>query len=80
MTAETKVPVTMRALIARINRKLAHDYLAMRRCRSSSRWYYDLGDFYVVDNLHNNIEAVSIDPVEYGRELGVLQPFEEVAA
>ncbi len=80
MATTRKVPVTRRALIARTNRRLAHDDQALRACRSGSRWWRDLGDLYVVDTARNIIRHVSVDPVEFGSELGVLQPFEELAA
>ncbi|WP_316205267.1 hypothetical protein [Bradyrhizobium sp. SZCCHNS3004] len=73
---ERKVPVTMRALLARINRRLARDDQALRSCRSDSRWWRDLGDHYVVDVNRNIIQDTFVDPVIYGSELGVMQPFE----
>ncbi|WP_434888735.1 hypothetical protein [Bradyrhizobium sp. HKCCYLS2038] len=78
MTAEKQVPVTMRALIARINRKLAPDWKALRHCRKDSRWLDAYGEYFVVDLRRNQADRAFIDPVEYGAELGVLQPFEEV--
>ncbi len=80
MATTQKVPLTRRALIARINRRLKHDDQALRCCRSNSRWWRELGDFYIVDINRNIINDVSVDPTEFGRELGVLHPFEEVGA
>lgn len=71
-----KFPVTMRALIQRINRKLG-TYEQVRKSRSSGA-KYDLGDFYIIDHNRNFITATHVDPEELGRELGVLRPFETV--
>jgi hypothetical protein len=64
--------VTERALIARINRKLAHDGERMRRARG------DLGDFYIVDRRTRALIASSCTPEGVGRELGVLRHGETV--
>ncbi|MGY8631848.1 hypothetical protein RAD15_05030 [Bradyrhizobium sp. 14AA] len=72
-----KVPIT-RALILRINRKLKLEQQRMRSCRRSSRWWGDLGNFYVVDLNRNAILGSHIDPETYGRELGVVHAFEKV--
>jgi hypothetical protein len=74
-TKATGVPVTMRALMARIGRKLARRNEWLRATRGD-RWRGDLGDYFTVGadgivDTHVNLE-------ELGRELGVLQPFERV--
>lgn len=68
--------ITQKALISRINRKLAHIGELLRRARGE-RWRQDLGDFYVTDE-NNCVTSKNIDPEEWGRELGVLLPNEHV--
>ena len=71
-----KVPVSMRALLARINRKLRPDQEAIRKNRGA--WSTDIGEYYVLNWNHNRIENSHADPVAIGRELGCLQKWEEV--
>lgn len=47
-------------------------------CRRSSRWWHDLGDFYVVDLGQNATVDGHVDPAAHGRELGVIEAFEQV--
>jgi hypothetical protein len=74
-----KFPVTTRAVVQRINRKLKPERRRLYACRRNSRWWRDLGDFYVTDIYRNTIVDTRVDPETYGRRLGVLQPFEKVA-
>jgi hypothetical protein len=74
----TKVPVTERALLQRINRKLAPEWQAVRKLRGDSH-VHDLGRFYGLDTYRNTIEATHIDLEAWGRELGVLAPYEALA-
>jgi hypothetical protein len=75
----TKLPVERRALIGRINRKL-RDFGQAGRVLKPTRGNRAkvLGDYYILDlntksiiEDHLNLEAVA-------RQLGVLQPFEEI--
>jgi hypothetical protein len=50
-----KVPVTTRALVQRINRKLRPEYRHLHACRRNSRWWHDLGDYYVTCTYRNQI-------------------------
>jgi hypothetical protein len=70
-------PISLRALIARINRKLAHEEQALKKLRSE-RWFNDLGNYYVVDLNRNAIMRTHVDPQELGRDLGVLNKWESV--
>lgn len=72
-----KVPVTMRALIQRINRRLTKDEEHLKSIRGE-RFRHELGDYYIVDLNRNAIVAKQVDPEELGRTLGVLRPFERV--
>lgn len=75
--ARSKVPVTMRALIARINRKLKPDLEALKISRSE-RLRFDVGQYYIIDYRLNAIQHHNVDPEALGRELGCLQRWEEV--
>ena len=63
--------ITMKALIARINRQLTKDSMLLRKTRGE-RAKLDLGEFYVHDYSYNIPNECHVDPEEYGRELGVL--------
>jgi hypothetical protein len=79
MMARTKVPITMKAIVQRINRKLKADDEALKKTRGT-RAYLDLGDWYVLNVNRNWISAHHVDPEELGRELGVPQEWEVLVA
>ena len=72
-----KVPITVRALIQRINRKLKPDNQQLKVTRGQ-RWRSNLGDYYIVDTYRNNIVNSGIDPESYGRKLGCIEAYETV--
>jgi hypothetical protein len=76
-----KAPVAMRALIARINRKLGPQDMQLKTARGW-RVRSDVGNFYVVNTRINGIvyRYKDCDPVEVARDLGVLKPYERVVA
>jgi hypothetical protein len=74
-----KLKVSERALFARINRKIHDDDLMLRRCRASSRDYHNLGDFYLVNWRINGVAGYHVDLETYGREVGALKDYEELA-
>lgn len=65
-------PVSEAAIIRRINRKLAHETQSLHRCRPGSRWWSDLGDYYIVDDARNAIVATHVSLEDTARELGIL--------
>jgi len=71
------VTITEKALIGRINRKLAHDGEQLCRGRSYAA-VQELG-WYIVNVQRNTIEAQRCVLLELGRELGVLADHEELA-
>ena len=75
---EQRVPVSERALIARINRKLRADDEMLKTTRSK-RAEFDLGRYYVIDVRGPNIVHDHIDLEDYGRELEVLKPYEALS-
>ena len=40
--------LTRRAVERRVSRRLAHEGLILRKCSPRSRWYGDLGDYYLM--------------------------------
>jgi hypothetical protein len=75
-TTGKKVRVSLRALIQRINRQLAKEDEKLCKARV---WNTDTGDYYVVDLNRNVIVGQHVDPEVWGRELGVLHPWEVLA-
>jgi len=78
MTQQTnlKAPVTERALLQRVNRRLAKSGGVLRKALSPE----PLGAFFVVDTNRNIVANTHVDLEKLGRELGVLRSWEEVAA
>lgn len=70
-------PVTVEALVKRINRKLRHDGEILRRCPRRSRWFDALARFYSTSPSGMVIEP-RIDFEGLARDLGVLRPGERV--
>ena len=71
-----KVPLSMRALVQRINRAIQQDCrLKITRGR---RAHLDLGDYYVLNIGRNWIVEKDVDPEELGRRLGCIEPYEYV--
>lgn len=77
-TKTKKVPVSRRAVIARINRKLARDDEQLRTTRGMQA-FLDLGDYYTVDVRRNWIARKDVDLDALGRELGVLKDYEKLS-
>jgi hypothetical protein len=75
-----KKKITERALIGRINRKLASESQVLKKNRVDSQWINDLGYFYLVDFQRNTIEADHIDLPTLAKEIGVLADFEELVS
>ena len=76
-TKPTKVPVTVHAVIQRINRKLKPNLEALKIARSA-RLRLDVRQYYIIDHRLNAIQQHNVDPEALGRELGVLKDWEEV--
>jgi hypothetical protein len=70
--------VSRKALIARINRKLAHDDDRMLRTTRTKRAHAELGEHYIV-SATGGIVATNVDVENLGRELGVLRPHVQLA-
>jgi hypothetical protein len=77
-TVNPIVPVSTRALIARLNRKLRQDDEVLKTSRGA-RMRQQVGEFYVIDVTINALVADDIDIEHYGREYGCLAPQEYLA-
>ena len=77
ITRRTKrtVPVSMRGLMQRINRRLRPDGEQMKRS-VGARARAELGRFWIVGE--SGIVLEDVNPVSFGRKLGVLRPWERV--
>ena len=73
-----RVPVSERALVQRINRKLTKDDEQLHATRPGTRAKFDLGRYYVRDFRRPNIVRMHVDIEDLARELEVLQPWEEM--
>lgn len=72
-----KAPVTMRAIIQRINRKLKSENEMLKATRGE-RMLLECGPFYIVDFGINAVMRKDVDPESVARKLGVLKPWEAV--
>ena len=75
----TKVMVSERALIQRINRKLSKESKALKTSREKSVGFQITGRFYIVDDSRDSVAATDIKLEGLGRELNVLKAYEELA-
>jgi len=75
--AKVKVPISMRALVGRINRKLEPDRQQLKITRAG-RTRSELGAFYLLNFSGLSVIKDHVDPVALGRKLGVLQEWEDV--
>jgi len=69
-----KVGVSKRAVLARVNRKLAADGEALRAYRT----YQPRGEYYHIDLNKNWLIAEFTNLEPFAREIGVLKPWEKL--
>lgn len=88
VSGRQKVPVSARAVLQRINRKLGKQDWPEKVCKA--RAYYDgdgrgpypdpnMGEYYRVDIERNFLTYTHVNIEELGRELEVLAPYEALA-
>lgn len=73
----TKVNVSEKALIARINRQLAKQEERLKTNRSD-RDFVTLGHYYIVNWNRNCVTSTHHNLSALAEEMGVLKPWEEV--
>jgi hypothetical protein len=74
----TTVPVSERALIQRINRKLQHEEKRMMVARSGSRAEQEYGRYFIIDIRRSQATDADCDPEALGREIGALTKYEHL--
>ena len=74
-TKGTKRPVTTRAVLQRINRKLKSEMEQLCAARGE-RMQQELGRYHVINFRMNAVAHKHVDPEELARKLGVLRPYE----
>ena len=74
---KSKVPVSARALLQRINRKLAPDEERVMKSRGQQA-LLDLGEYYIVNINRNFVTGKDVDLEKLGREVGALTEWEEL--
>ncbi len=79
MAKKQRVPVTGRALIQRINRRLARDSKQLKTSRTANTQEM-VGKYFVVDTFRNAVIDTNVDLEALGRKLEVLQAWEEVVS
>lgn len=72
---QTKVPVSWRSLLQRLNRRLAHEGRILKKSREGHA-LAELGTYYVLDRPHNAIVAHHVDPQALAETYHILQPWE----
>ena len=77
--AKSSKKVSRAALFARINRRLAKDGEALRRCPKNRKDHHTLGDVYVVDLDRNAVVSKRVDLRRYAKTLGALKAGEVLA-
>lgn len=83
MVKRQTVPVSPRALIQRINRRLRRDADGdvpdiVRATRGRGNAWLDLGDYYLLDQRRNFVIKTHVDIEDLGRELKVLAEWERL--
>jgi hypothetical protein len=76
---KNRIPITERALIQRVNRALVREDGPIGRKLIKTRGErakLDLGDYFVLNQLHNFVDEKDVDPESLARELGALADYE----
>jgi hypothetical protein len=77
MRTATKVLVSRRALIQRLNNALAGSNLLLKKTKGG-RMKKQLGDYYLIDLKQNALVETDVDMEKLGRKHGVLEPWERL--
>lgn len=70
--------VTERAVLARINRKLASDSKKVCKTRDVGSALHDLGDYHVMEYYVGTVEETHVNLPEYAKDLGVMGGHEQI--
>ncbi len=72
-----RIPVTERAALQRINRKLKGDYRQVRKTRTA-RDRGNLGEYFLLDTYRNFVVDTYVDLETMAKSLGVMGEWETV--
>jgi hypothetical protein len=76
VTKKVTVPISKRALLARLNRKLDADHAAVKITRYNTPARRTLGEYYVVAD--GGVADSNVDLESYGRQHGALAQHEHL--
>ena len=63
--------ISERALVARVNRKLAKDGERLHLCSENSKWFNELGRYFVTNSGHY-VSAKHVFIGQWAQELGAI--------
>lgn len=69
MNNPTTPATTERALFDRLQRRLKREGQQLHRCRETSRYFYDLGRFYITDAATRSLLAADVDLAALAQEV-----------
>jgi hypothetical protein len=75
-----KAPVTERALVQRINRKLKAEHQQLRATRPGTRAEREMGHYYIHDYRRNVVTVTRCDVEDLAKEWEVLEAWEELVS
>ncbi len=73
-----KIPISARAALQRINRRLAKDHQRVRKSRGRMLNQPECGEYHEIDSYRNALLDWDVDLEARGRELGVIADWETV--
>jgi hypothetical protein len=73
------VPVSLRAIVQRLNRHLKPTEATLKKARGRYA-LAQFGAYYILNWRCNTVEQSHVDPAALAREAGVLKPWEYVPA
>jgi hypothetical protein len=78
MPKPKKLPVSIRAIMQRINRALP-EHQQLKSAARSARWQAEVGLHYIVDGAAGHVVSRNVDLEQLARKLGCIKEWEEVA-
>ena len=74
----SKMAVSRRAVLARLNRALAKENMVLRACRaaSNSLTFWEFGPYYALNTHTNFVEGRGLSLEGWARKYEVLKPYE----
>ncbi len=73
----TRLPVTVRSIRQRIDRKLPKGQ-QLRSANRSARWVEEIGAFFLVDKAKGTVIERDVDLAELAKRLGCMEDYERI--